>query len=206
MFSGGPGGPDLSLRLIVVPDVNRRNGQPHADVSVVQPDARVAAQGGVGKLELVALAQQVAERAVALTGGAGRLGEAALEQRDGGLEVVVVALRERRRHVLARDAEGADPALDTRRAAAVEVAAILREAPRVRRVVHVAAGAQLLQDLPGEPGIHPSLQEGLLELVLGPVAPAQSAPGDVEGPLALVGLGTRREARAVRAGHGGPAR
>src|ERR1700754_4917555 len=75
-FSGSPSGPGLSLRRIVVPLMAACNG-PRS----VECGAGEAPQGVVRDLELIALADQDPERAIALTRRLGRSREAALEQR-----------------------------------------------------------------------------------------------------------------------------
>src|SRR3954470_4363696 len=103
----------------------------------VERGAGVTAQRVVGQLEVVALAHQVPERAIALPGRRRGRREAALEQRDGGGEVVVVARLQRGFDVLPGDAERGEPALDAVRPPAVEAAPVLGEAAGERRVVDV---------------------------------------------------------------------
>src|SRR5258705_6160823 len=92
-----------------------------------------AAQGVVRQLELVALAEQDADGTVALARRRRRRREAALQQRDGGVQLVVAL--ERRRDVLARDAELAQPALYPLAAPGVQAPAVVRGALRETRVV-----------------------------------------------------------------------
>src|SRR5215467_861724 len=78
-FSEDPSGPGLSLWRIVVPLMAACNG-PRS----VEGGAGEAAEGVMRQLQLVALANQDAECAVALTRRFRRRGEAALEQRHRG--------------------------------------------------------------------------------------------------------------------------
>src|SRR5688572_8413768 len=107
-------------------------------------DARVAADRVVRELELVALAEQDSERAVAVAGRRRRLGEAAGEDGQRRLELLRrLLLADDGGHELTVDAEREQLALDALGAPAVEPAAVVREPLRVARVVEVALLAQL---------------------------------------------------------------
>ena len=91
----------------------------------------MAAQRVVRELELVALADEEAERPLEVARRLGRGREAAREQLGRGGELVVLAVPRARRAMWSRvDAELAQPALDPLGAPAVEVAPVLGEAAR----------------------------------------------------------------------------
>src|SRR5689334_14859783 len=96
--------------------------------SVERRRAGVAPDRVMRELELVALADEHAERALAVARRCGRLGEPPAQQRDSRLELLVRALtRHRAGDVVAVDAERKQPLLDALDAPAVEPPAILRE-------------------------------------------------------------------------------
>src|SRR5687767_12422566 len=107
----------------------------------------MAADGVVRQFELVALADEHPERALAVPWRGRRGGEAAAQEREGGLELAFVALSGRGGlDELAGHPEGAQPLLDPLRAPAVEPPAILGEAVGEARVVEVPLLAELADD------------------------------------------------------------
>src|SRR5689334_295412 len=100
--------------------------------SLELPDAHVASQDIHGELEVIAAPHEHAEGPVALPGVHRRLREAATQQLERRLTLIVRApFADRRRDVLTIDPERPQPALDPLRAPAVEVPAVLGEAARV---------------------------------------------------------------------------
>src|SRR5688500_1193508 len=107
----------------------------------------MAAQRVVRELEVIALADEHAERAVALARSLRWLGEPAREQLERGLHLPrVVLLADRRGDDLAVDPEREQLALDALGAPGVEAPAVVGEALRVARVVEVALLGQLGED------------------------------------------------------------
>lgn len=99
----------------------------------------------VRQLELVALADEDAEGALAVTRSGRRLREAAAQEGEGSLELLaVVALADGCGDQLGLDPERAQTALEPLGAPAVQLPPILREAPGEAGVVEVA----LLTELP----------------------------------------------------------
>src|SRR4051794_22909574 len=106
--------------------------------------SRKRPNGVVSRLEVVALAHQEAQRALALAVVGGRLAVAAAQQRERRVELrSVVVAGERRPDVLARDAVVDELALDPVGAPAIEQATVLGEALREPAVVEIALLAQL---------------------------------------------------------------
>src|SRR4051812_37466261 len=131
-------------RWIVVLRTARRNDATLLPSRVALVGSGVAAQGVVGELEVIALAHEHPQRAVALARRGGDYGDAPAQQGDGRVELaVVVLLRDRRSHVLRRDAERAEAPRDPLGAPGVEPTAVLGEPPGKAGVVDVAALEQL---------------------------------------------------------------
>ena len=197
--------PGLSLRWIVVPGGARRNDA-HGSLPGRRrlPTPGVAAQRVVRELEVVALADEDAERAVALARRGRRLGHAPAQQRERRLELVLVRPA---RASAAAMCSGATPSARSLRSMRSEPQASSRRrssAKRTReaRVVDEAAlerarrrttcGLLGRDALPGEDAA---------QLELRPLAPVERAPG--EGPRALEPLLGVRQALACRDGvHG----
>ena len=134
--------------------------------------------------ERVAAADEHAERPIAAVVVVGRVGEAAAQEVDGGLELALgVLVGERGRDVLGRDAGGEQPLLDPLGAPRVDLAAVRREAPGVGRVVEVAPLAEdgdgLLDDLE----VGPARDQVAADLGDGLVAAREPLPGEVERVL-----------------------
>ena len=180
--------------------------------AVVDRRARVAAQCVVRELELVALADEEAERPLAVARRLGRVREAAGEQLAAPPRarraVVVAARRAAARISVAVDAELVQPALDPLRAPAVEIAAVLGEALGERGIVEIAALEQRGDDLLDERGLDPLAREVAPDLGLRAVAwprKRQATSNASSRALLQARASGSRRARTRQERSGGPA-
>src|ERR671915_441257 len=112
--------------------------------SIEGRDARVAADRVVRQLELVALADEHAEGALAVARCGRRVGEAAAQEGERGVQLpLVVPFTDGGLDQVGLDAERPQPALDPLGAPAVEPPAVVGEAVGEAGVVGVAPLAQL---------------------------------------------------------------
>ncbi len=169
-------------------------------------DLSVAAQRVVGDVEVVALADEEAERALAVARRLRRHGEPARQQLARGGQLVVLALGHGLVDQVAIDAELAQAPLDALPAPAVEIAPVLGEAAGERGVVDVAALQQRRHDLLDEARIDALLDEVLAHLRLRAVTVAEKAPGDVERLLPLEVVPGAHRGRSVAGGGSGAPR
>src|SRR4051812_19148250 len=156
------------------------------------------AQRVMRQLELVALADQEAERPLAVARRVQRSGEATGEQLAGGVQLAVPVLSgERGADLLAGHPELGQPALDPLGAPAVESAPVLGEAAGIGGVVDVPTLAQLAQHLLSHVFVYALSREVGAQLRLCAIALAELPPGDVERLLAAQ-LGVQRRRVGAR--------
>src|SRR5918992_4617353 len=106
--------------------------------SIEGRDARVAADRVVRQLELVALADEHAEGALAVARRGRRVGETAAQQGERGVQLpLVAALADGGLDQVRLDAERPQPALDPLGAPAVEPPSVVREAAGEAGVVEI---------------------------------------------------------------------
>ena len=147
----------------------------------------MAANGVVRQLELVALADEHPERALAVPWRSRRLGEAAPQERERGFELAFVVLGGHGvLDELGGHPEGAQPLLDPLRAPTVEPPAILGEAG----IVEIALLAQLPDHGVDDRGLDPLAREHASELGDRVVAAVERRPRDLPRVLeAHLGVG-----------------
>lgn len=154
----------------------------------------------MGEVELVAAADEHPERAVAAPVVVGRVGETAAEQVDRRVQLALgVLVGERDRDVLGRDAGGEQSLLDALGAPRVDLAPVLGEAARVRRVVEVAPLTQDRDRLLGDLEVDVAVDQVTADLGDGVVTPREPLPGEVERVLERVAA----ERLALRRGGAG---
>jgi hypothetical protein len=165
----------------------------------------VPAQRIVRELELVALAHEHPEGTLEVARRGRRVGEAAPQQGERGLELGgVVLLTDGGGDQLGIDPERPQLALDPLGAPAVEASPVVREALGVAGVVQVALLEQLAHDCLDRLGVDALARQGAGKLGDRPVTPVERAPRQVAGVLdALLGIFGERPQAAATSGTGG---
>jgi hypothetical protein len=156
-------------------------------------------------LQLVALADQHAERPLEVARRRRRIGEAACQQRERRFELArVVLLADGGGDQVGLDAERAQLALDALGAPPVQAPAVVGEALSVPGVVEVALLEQLPDDDLDRLRVDALARERAGELGDRPVTPVERAPRQIAGVLdALLGIFRERPQAAATSGTGG---
>src|SRR3954447_3042377 len=163
----------------------------------VERERAMTAQRIVRELEVIALADEEPERPLEVLRRLRWDGEAPSQQRGrGGELIVLVVVRERLGDVRTVDPELAQAALDALVAPLVEVAPVLGEALGKARVVHIAALAELVEDLLDQRGLDVIALQARDHLRLGALAVREVPPCGLEGRVAEL-VGVRRGFRVV---------